>query len=95
MKPEPQPCVLERAADVVADAAAAVVEAVSLTGKAKAMAFLREQLANGPLPMLEVERRALAAGVTKSALRKGRNALKIKPRFTGYCWMWELPGGGR
>ncbi len=56
-----------------------VIDLVTLTGKARAMAFLREQLRLSPLPTIEIERRAIEAGITKTALRRGRTALGIKP----------------
>jgi hypothetical protein len=73
------------------EAVAAVTDALTLVGRARGMAFLRVQLAAGPLPATEIERRAKAAGVTPSALRKGRNALGIKPQKIGRAWVWALP----
>jgi hypothetical protein len=78
-------------AGIVEQVLGAVAEAVGLVGKAKAAAFLREQLAHGPVAATEIERRAKTAGITRTALRRGRNALKIKPRKVGNAWFWALP----
>jgi hypothetical protein len=79
---------------IVERAVEAVVDAIPLVGKARGMAFLRGQLANGPLPATEIQRRAIAAGVTNAALRKGRNALGIRPqKLGGGPWVWGLPAG--
>jgi hypothetical protein len=59
--------------------------------RAKAAAFLREQLAAGPVSTVEIERRAKGAGITKTVLRKGPNALGIKPQKIGNAWFWALP----
>ncbi|MGE0278761.1 MAG: AAA family ATPase [Nitrospiraceae bacterium] len=59
----------------------------------EAMAFLRETLANGPVPALEVYRQASALGVSKPTLRRAKDALKVlaEKSFGTGEWRWILP----
>jgi hypothetical protein len=42
------------------------------------------------LPATEIERRATDAGISKTALRLARNALRIKPQKIGRASFWGL-----
>jgi putative DNA primase/helicase len=74
------------------------------TGKDDAADFLRAVLAAGPMPVLEIEQEARAAGLLgadssisqNKAFRSARTLLGIKPQRTGGAgatgkWVWELP----
>ncbi len=56
----------------VAGMVEAVVDLVTLTGKAKAKAFLGEQLRYSAMPATVIAERAREAGVTATALRRGK-----------------------
>ena len=59
----------------------------------EAVAFLREELANGAVEAKLVQAEAGRVGITNITLRRAREKLKIKPRKAGFNgpWQWELP----
>jgi putative DNA primase/helicase len=74
------------------------------TGKDEAADFLKELLAAGPMPVLEIEREARDAGLLgpdspisqNKAFRSARDTLGISPQRKGGAgakgqWVWELP----
>jgi hypothetical protein len=74
------------------------------TGKDDAADFLRDLLAAGAMPVLEIEREARDAGLLgqdspisqNKAFRSARTVLGIAPKRTGGTgangkWVWELP----
>jgi len=74
------------------------------TGKDDAADFLRVVLAAGPMPVLEIEQEARAAGLLgaessisqSKAFRSARTLLGITSKRTGGTgangkWVWELP----
>ena len=65
----------------------------SKTGKAKAMGLLKELLASGSRPAIEIKAHAEEAGITEKALRTARDAVGIKPTKGGMSggWIWALP----
>lgn len=80
---------------ITADQAVAAVEGngQARTDKAEASDFLRDILANGPLPAKQVKVEAAEAGITPKSLRSAREALGIKPEKSGFegGWVWALP----
>jgi hypothetical protein len=76
---------------IIERAVAAVVDAVALTGRAKAMAWLTDALANGPQPARDLKRRAATAGITATALRRGRKKLKVRTYMRDRTSFWALP----
>ena len=57
--------------------------------------WLREQLGGGPLPKLELERRAREAGMSWASVRRAQHVLGIRPRKAGDGpWLWGLPEQG-
>ncbi len=60
--------------------------------------WLRDQLGGGPLPKLELERRARDAGVSWASVRRAQHILKIRPhKVKGDPqgpWLWALPVQG-
>jgi hypothetical protein len=61
----------------------------------KAREFLKAILADGPMPSLEVIRRAEQAGTKRTVLYQAKKALKLKALklSKGRCpWHWHLPG---
>jgi len=84
-----------------ADDALAAVEGDSNEHSAKnaAIAFLRTVLANGPVPVSEVQRQAVEAGLLQEGklfgqskpFRSARQALGIEPKRIGGAWILELP----
>ena len=54
------------------------------TDKAEATDFLRDILANGPLPANQVKAEATEAGITPKSLRSAREASGIKPEKSGF-----------
>jgi putative DNA primase/helicase len=58
--------------------------------RAEAVEWLKQILADGPLPVTEVEREAKAAGITEATLRRARTLLAVKPRKRGFDEGWEL-----
>ena len=74
------------------------------TGKDEAAEFLKELLAAGPMPVLEIEREARDAGLLgpdspvsqNKAFRSARDILGISPQRKGGAgakgqWVWQLP----
>lgn len=60
----------------------------------EAIAFLREELAGGPLAPKEIEQRAKEAGIQSRTLRRARESLGIKPgtpKVEGVRYAWSLP----
>lgn len=62
--------------------------------RTEAEQFLREVLADGPLNADEVHKQAKVNGISKTTLRRAKDALGIKPRKIGYgkesAWRWSL-----
>lgn len=57
--------------------------------------WLKEQLANGPVPMRELEARWQDAGISEASIRRASGKLGIVPRkLPRGPWVWELPGSG-
>jgi hypothetical protein len=60
--------------------------------------FLREILADGPVPSKEIEKEAKGAGISQSTLTRAKEALGIRARKEGQPgskdqpWVWEMPG---
>jgi putative DNA primase/helicase len=58
--------------------------------------FLRELLAEGRMPVREIESEAKAAGVAWATVRRARDRLKIERHRDGFgkggIWYWALPG---
>jgi hypothetical protein len=83
--------------DITADQAlAAHATARDSSGKAEAVEFLRDYLADGPMPQKSVIKAAKEYGLTNANCRDGKKALGIKPyKQKGNLkggWMWALPG---
>src|SRR5271166_6057865 len=55
-----------------------------------AVAFLRAELKDGPIPATTVTTYAQAAGISGSTLRRARKELAVKPRQTAAGWIWTL-----
>jgi putative DNA primase/helicase len=71
--------------------------------RAEAEEFLRDALAGGPRPSIEIETEAKGAGVSWRTVRRAQKALGIKPYRKAEAgdglgksgrWYWSLPGGG-
>ncbi|HXF73001.1 MAG TPA: AAA family ATPase [Actinomycetota bacterium] len=63
------------------------------TARREAAGFLRELLAEGPVPAEEVKREAAAAGIAWATVRRAKAELGVaskKQRFGG-AWVWSLP----
>ena len=77
--------------DVTADQAlaAAGADLKDPGAKKRALEFLQEILANGPVNAKEAE----ANGISERTLRRARMTLGIKVAKDGYQgpWMWKLP----
>ena len=60
-----------------------------------AKAFLAAVLQGGPVPVQEVYRLAAAAGITRSALRRAKQVLRVEMLKSGWArggaWSWQLP----
>jgi hypothetical protein len=69
-----------------------VIDLVTLAGKARAKAFLWEQLRYSAMPATVIAERAMEAGITRTALRRGKKALRITSFKSGNAWFWQLPG---
>ncbi len=63
----------------------------------KAVDFLRDVLASGPVPKPVVDQEARAAGYTVSTVRRAKEVLRIVPKKDGMegPWMWGLPEGAQ
>jgi hypothetical protein len=64
----------------------------------EAEAFLRDELAAGPVPSDELTSRAEAKGIAKRTLYRAKEAVGVKASKGGFSggWRWELPAeGGR
>jgi len=57
---------------------------------AKAVAFLRAELAAGPLPRATIVARAAAAGIVARTLRRAKQVLGVTARREGGAWLWRL-----
>ena len=57
--------------------------------------WLRELLADGPLPTTEIKSQASEAGFAWATLRRAKERLGIRPRKSGFDggWTWGLPVG--
>ena len=71
--------------------------------RAEAEEFLRDALAGGPRPSIEIETEAKGAGVSWRTVRRAQKALGIKPYRKAEAgdglgksgrWYWSLPGSG-
>jgi hypothetical protein len=56
-----------------------------------AQTFLREMLADGPVPSTQVQADTKAAGLSWATVRRAQEALQIVPRQEGKQWVWGLP----
>ena len=58
----------------------------------EAAQFLREVLAEGPLPAKVIFAMSEEAGIAKKTVRRAQERLQIKPKKAGYGgqWMWDL-----
>jgi len=59
----------------------------------RAEEFLRERLADGPVPQPKVRADAEGAGLTWATVRRAKDRLKVKPEKDGMNggWLWGLP----
>jgi hypothetical protein len=59
----------------------------------EAECFLRDLLADGPVPAKQVRTEADAAGLSWATVRRGKDRLGIKPHKAGMDsgWLWSLP----
>ena len=55
-----------------------------------AVEFLKEVLAEGPMPSNDVKSEAKEAGISIPTLNRAKTALGIKPKKNSH-WCWELP----
>ncbi len=66
------------------------------TATDEAMDWLRETLADGPVPATEVQKLGRQCGLPVKAVRTARERLGIKPKRSGFgkgsCVQWALPG---
>ncbi len=63
------------------------------TEREAATSWLRDMLANGPMPASEIKKHSTEAGLAWATVRRAKDALGIKPaktRFDG-GWEWALP----
>lgn len=63
------------------------------TSTSDAEELLRELLASGPRPAIEVKRQAREASISEKALRRARERLRVRSRKAGFAdgWQWSLP----
>ncbi|NUQ10080.1 MAG: AAA family ATPase [Phycisphaerae bacterium] len=63
----------------------------------KAVGFLREVFANGPVPKTEVDREAKQAGYSAATVRRAKGVLGIVTKKDGMDggWTWGLPEGAQ
>lgn len=62
--------------------------------KDDAVDFLRDLLAGGAVRADEIEKKAQAAGISESTLRRAKKSLDVRSKRTGFSdatWVWELP----
>lgn len=63
----------------------------------EAEAWLAEQLAVGPVPSEDLQRRARADGIAWRTVRRAKDTLEVSARRHGFGadgrWVWELPEG--
>jgi hypothetical protein len=57
----------------------------------RAVALLKELLANGPLPANHVIAQARAGGLSEPTLKRAKKWLGIKSNKLPGVWHWELP----
>ena len=57
----------------------------------EAQSFLKEVLADGPLPQTEIETAAQQAGIRPKTLRNARNELGVTSTKVSKQWVWALP----
>lgn len=66
------------------------------TATDEARDWLRETLADGPVPATEVQKLARQCGLSAKAVRTARERLGIRPKRSGFgkgsCVQWALPG---
>jgi hypothetical protein len=55
-----------------------------------AKSFLQEELANGPLPVEQIQALAKAAGVSWSSVNRAKKQLLISSTKVGEGWIWTL-----
>ena len=76
--------------------AAAESDGSERTATDEARDWLRETLADGPVPATEVQKLARQCGLSAKAVRTARERLGIKPKRSGFgkgsCVQWALPG---
>jgi len=87
--------IIAEAVDVVASLPVVMKAA---TARERAGAWLREQLATGPLAAPEVERRVRDSGLALKTVRRAGKAMGVKPQRRKAAWWWSLPaqdGQGR
>ena len=59
----------------------------------RAVEFLRARLTRKPIEAEAIITEAEQAGITRSTLQRGKDALGIKPQKIGASWWWSLPVG--
>ena len=57
----------------------------------EAQSFLKEVLADGPLPQTEIEAAAQQAGIRPKTLRNARYELGVTSTKISKQWVWALP----
>ncbi|MFZ5788905.1 MAG: AAA family ATPase [Acidobacteriota bacterium] len=82
-----------------ADALLAAAVSPAARPRDEAVAFLRQLLADGPVPALEVCRQADEVGISRKTLKRAKATLGVISRKLGapggdrQAWSWELPKG--
>lgn len=61
---------------------------------AAAIVFLRHALATGPRPAADLERQAIAQGISSRTLDRARRELGVQARRQDGHWAWALPAAG-
>jgi putative DNA primase/helicase len=84
--------------DITADAALQAADAQATGGTsagAEAEEFLRDVLADGPVPQKEVRAATEGTGLSWATVRRAKSRLGIKPYKDGMegGWLWGLPKG--
>lgn len=76
--------------------AAAELDGSERTATDEAGDWLRETLADGPVPATEVQKLGRQCGLSVKAIRTARERLGIKPKRSGFgkgsCMQWAMPG---